>query len=124
MPPWFSALAPGSVRGDGDGREVDRRKRRNRQQPISEDAEYDESSRDQRGQNWTADAKSRTTPCAQDPALRRAARPCPLVSCIWPSVTTVSPPCEAAFKDCVEIDDARDLDRLDLGDPVLDDEDV
>ncbi len=53
-----SGLAPGSCRRDADGREVDRRQRRDRQQPVGEDAEHDDRRRDQRRHHRPADAGS------------------------------------------------------------------
>ena len=51
-----SALAPGSCRGDADGGKVDGRQRRDRQQPVGEDAQDDDRRGDQRGQHRPANA--------------------------------------------------------------------
>ena len=66
-----SALAPGQRRGDLDGGEIDRRKRRHRQQPVGEGAEHDERRRDQRRHHRPANAGFRERH-AQVPALRSA----------------------------------------------------
>ena len=52
-----SALAPGSVAVISMVGEVDRRQRRDRQQPVGEDAEHDDRRRDQRRQDRPADAE-------------------------------------------------------------------
>ena len=50
-----SALAPGKLRLDLDGREVDRRQRGDAQQAVGEHAEDDDRRRHQRGEDRTAD---------------------------------------------------------------------
>ena len=87
-----SALAPGSCACDLDGREVDRRQRRNGQQPVGEDAEDDDRRGDQRGEHRAADAESRTSPWSGPALAWRGVTLDPLVSRSWPSITTVSPP--------------------------------
>ena len=76
---------------DLDGREVDPRQRRDRQQPVAEDAEDDERRRDQRRHHRAADADfgnvhvriSALSPRIGHPASRWTAAS-------WPSVTTTS----------------------------------
>ena len=118
-----SGLAPGKRRGDLDGREVDRRQRRDRQQPIGEDAEHDQRRRDQRRHHRTADAGFGDVH-VRLPALGGATvdRACRCASSSWPSVTTVSPPASPSVMTVSSPTYALDLDRLHLGHAVLDDE--
>ena len=54
-----SGLAPGSVADDDDGREIDVRERRHRQQAVAEHAENDEGQHQQRRHDRTTDAEFR-----------------------------------------------------------------
>src|SRR5262249_968284 len=76
---------------DLDGREVDRRKRRDRQQAIGEKSENDQRRRHQRRHDGTPDTGLGDLHGGYAPALRIVTF-APSVSSKCPLVTTVSPP--------------------------------
>ncbi len=70
-----SGLAPGNVRRDLDGREIDLRQRRDRQQPVGEGTEHDERRRDQRRHHRPANAGFRKTHRSASRLAARAPSP-------------------------------------------------
>ena len=119
-----SGLAPGNVAVTWMVGKSTARQRRDRQQPVGEDAENDERRRDQRRHHRPADAELRKCPC-QDPGASalRGRDPRPLVSSSWPSVTTRRRP-RGRFRSPSRRRRSRaTLTGCTLRDAVLDDED-
>ena len=106
-----SGLAPGSVAVTSMVGKSTARQRRDRQQPVGEDAEHDDRRRDQRRHHRPADTDFRERHVRTRRCAARGVTLVPLDSSSWPSVTTIVARLEARLDHRLAVDRALDLDR-------------